>query len=61
VVALPLTGCVPVQPPEAEQVCASLALHCKVAFWPTAMLLLAAAKVIAGFALAPAVALEIVD
>jgi hypothetical protein len=28
---VPLVGCVPVQSPEAVQVCASLAVHCSVA------------------------------
>lgn len=31
---LPLTGCEPLQPPEAVQNCASLAFHCRVTFCP---------------------------
>ena len=60
-VALPLVGCVPLHPPEAVQLCASLALHCNVALVPTATLLLAAAKVTAGFAVLLASELELVD
>jgi hypothetical protein len=54
VVAVPLVGWVPAQPPEAEQVCASVALHCNVAAVPLVTLLLAATSVTAGFAVLPA-------
>ena len=60
VVTVPLVGSVPLQPPEAVQVCASLALHCKVAGVPMATLLFMATSVTAGFALSPAQAMLVV-
>ena len=52
--AVPLVGWVPAQPPEAVQVCASVALHCKVAAVPMATLLFVATRVTAGCAMPPA-------
>lgn len=49
VVALPLVGCVPLQPPEAEQDCASCACHCRVVAMPMGTLFWVAASVTAGF------------
>ena len=48
VVAVPLVGCGPVQPPEAMQVCASWAFHCKVAAVCMGTLVLSATNVTAG-------------
>jgi hypothetical protein len=48
VVAVPLVGCVPLQPPEAVQDCASFALHCNVAGVPMATLLFTATRLTAG-------------
>ena len=45
---MPLVGWVPVQPPEALQDWASVALHCKIVEVPTVTLLFWAARVIAG-------------
>jgi hypothetical protein len=53
VVTVPLVGCVPLQAPDAVQVCAYFALHCKVAGVPTATVLLVAASVTTGFEAAP--------
>lgn len=53
VVAVPLVGCEPLQPPEATQVCASLAVHCKVARLPAGTLLWTACRVTAGAAAPP--------
>jgi hypothetical protein len=50
VVTVPLVGWVPLHPPDAAHVCASFALHCKVAGVPMTMLLLVAASATAGFA-----------
>jgi hypothetical protein len=50
VVAVPLVGWVPLHPPDAEQVCASFALHCNVVAVPMTTLLFVATKVTAGFA-----------
>jgi hypothetical protein len=52
VVAVPLVGCGPVQPPEAIQVCASWVFHCNVAAVCIGTLFLSATKVTAGFPLA---------
>ena len=54
VVAVPLVGWVPAQPPEAVQLCASVALHSNVAAVPMATLLFVATRVTAGFAVPPA-------
>jgi hypothetical protein len=54
VVAVPLVGWVPAQPPEAVQVCASVALHCNVAAVPMVTLLFVATSVTAGCAVPPA-------
>jgi hypothetical protein len=48
VVALPLTGFAPLHPPEAMQLCASVALHSKVAAVPISTLFLAGTSVTAG-------------
>ena len=58
VVIVPLVGCAPLQPPEAVQDCASVALHCKVVEVPLMTLLFLAARVIAGFATVLTVELE---
>jgi hypothetical protein len=50
VVAVPLIGWLPLQPPEAMQLCAAVAFHCRVAAVPRAMLLLTATKETTGFA-----------
>jgi len=50
VVMVPLVGWLPLQPPEAVQLCASLALHCKVVDVPLATLVFIAASVTDGFA-----------
>jgi hypothetical protein len=50
---LPLVGWEPLHPPEAVQLCTSVALHCKVAALPATMLLLVATRVTAGFEVAP--------
>jgi hypothetical protein len=50
VVAVPLVGWVPLQPPDAAQVCASFAFHCNVARVPMTTLLLVATRVTAGIA-----------
>jgi len=50
VVAVPLVGWVPLHPPEAEQDCASFALHCNVVAVPMATLLFVATRVTAGLA-----------
>jgi hypothetical protein len=55
VVAVPLVGWAPFQPPEATQDCASCALHCNVAADPTATLLLTATSETAGLAAVTAV------
>jgi hypothetical protein len=47
VVTLPLVGSVPLQPPEAMQVRAFIALHCNVAGLPATTLLLVATSVTA--------------
>jgi hypothetical protein len=49
VVTVPLVGCVPLQPPDAVQVSAYFALHCKVAGVPMATVLFMAASVTTGF------------
>jgi hypothetical protein len=46
---VPLVGCVPLQPPDAVQVSAFFALHCKVAGVPMATVLFMAASVTTGF------------
>jgi hypothetical protein len=51
VVTVPLVGCGPVQPPEAMQVCASWAFHCKVVAVCRGTLVLSATNVTAGFPL----------
>ena len=51
VLAVPLVGCGPVQPPEAMQVCASWAFHCNVAAVCMGTLVLSATNVTAGFPL----------
>jgi len=48
-----LVGWVPLHPPEAVQLSASVALHCKVAAVPAAMLLLIATRETAGVAAPP--------
>lgn len=58
VVALPLTGWVPLQPPEAVQDSAPVAFHSKVVEVPLVTLLFWAARVIAGLATWLAVAFE---
>jgi hypothetical protein len=60
VVVLPLVGWVPVHPPDAVQLCASVVLHCKVAAVPMATLFLIAAKVTAGFEVPAALGSETV-
>lgn len=50
VVAVPLVGSVPLQPPEALQDSASVALHCKVVEVPLVTLVFLATRVIAGLA-----------
>jgi hypothetical protein len=50
VVAVPLIDLVPLQPPEAAQLCASVALHCKVVALPAGTLWLLATSVTAGMA-----------
>jgi hypothetical protein len=50
VVAVPLVGCEPVQPPDATHVCASWAFHCNVAAVCIGTLVLSATNVTAGFA-----------
>jgi len=50
VVVVPLVGWVPLQPPDAAQVCAFFAFHCNVAAVPMATLLSAATRVTAGVA-----------
>ena len=50
VVTVPLVGWEPLQPPEAVQLCASFALHCKVVEVPMATLVFVAASVTEGFA-----------
>ena len=47
---VPLVGCEPLQPPDAVQLCASFALHCKVVDVPLATLVFIAASVTDGFA-----------
>lgn len=59
VVALPLVGWVPLQPPEALQDSASVALHCKVVEVPRVTLLFLATSVIAGLEVWLEVALEV--
>ncbi len=61
VVSVPLIGCGPVQPPEAMQLCALTALHCKVVAVPLATLLFFAIRVTVGFdgSSATAVALSV--
>jgi len=49
VVTVPLVGCVPLHPPDALQVSAYFALHCKVAGVPMATVLFMAASVTTGF------------
>jgi hypothetical protein len=49
VVTVPLVGCVPLHPPDAVQVSAYFALHCKVAGVPMATVLFMAASVMTGF------------
>jgi hypothetical protein len=61
VVVLPLVGWLPVHPPDAVQLCASLVLHCKVAAVPMVTLLLIATKVTAGFELPAALGSELFD
>jgi len=56
VVAVPLVGWAPFQPPEATQDCASCALHCNVAGDPMATLVLIATRETAGFAVVAATA-----
>ena len=51
VVAVPLVGWVPVHPPDAAQVCASVTLHRSVAGVPMATVLLSGVRVTAGFAM----------
>jgi hypothetical protein len=48
---VPLVGWAPLQPPEAVQDCAPVALHCKLAEVPLVTLLFLAARVIAGLAI----------
>jgi hypothetical protein len=60
VVAVPLVGCVPLQPPDAAQVCASFAFHCNVARVPMTTLLLVATKVTAGIIPLPVAGLAVV-
>jgi len=50
VVAVPLVGWVPLQPPEALQDWASVALHCKIVEVPMVTLLFWGTRVIAGLA-----------
>ena len=50
VVMVPLVGWLPLQPPDAVQLCASFALHCKVVDVPMATLVFIAASVTDGFA-----------
>ena len=50
VVVVPLVGWEPLQPPDAVQLCASVALHCKVVEVPLATLVFIAASVTDGFA-----------
>jgi hypothetical protein len=50
VVKEPVTGCVPVQPPEAVQVSALAEVHCSVVVLPTSTEVLAAVKVNVGTA-----------
>jgi hypothetical protein len=47
---VPLVGCGPLQPPEAVQLCAPLALQLKATEWPTATLLGLGTKVTVGAA-----------
>jgi hypothetical protein len=47
---VPLVGWVPLQPPEALQDCAPVALHCKLAEVPLVTLLFFATRVTAGLA-----------
>jgi hypothetical protein len=61
VVAVPLVGCEPFQPPEAVQDCASCVLHCSVAGDPISTLLLTATKETAGLAVAATVPVLRVD
>jgi hypothetical protein len=58
VVVVPLIGCVPLQPPEAEQVCALVALHFSVAGVPGSTLALIASNERAGLTTLPAVLLS---
>ena len=60
VVAVPLVGSVPFHPPDAEQLCASLALHCKTVEVPIGTLVFVAVRVTAGFTLEPAQAILVV-
>jgi hypothetical protein len=50
VVIVPLVGWAPLQPPEAVQDCAPVALHCKVVEVPLVTLLCLATRVTAGLA-----------
>jgi hypothetical protein len=61
VVAVPLVGWVPLHPPDAEQVCASFALHCNVAALPMATLVFAATRVTAGLAVPAAAPVMVVS
>ena len=47
---VPLVGWLPLQPPDAVQLCASFALHCKIVEVPMATLVFVAASVTDGFA-----------
>lgn len=58
VVAVPLIGWLPLQPPEAMQDWAPVALHSKVVEVPWATLLFLATRVIAGLAASLTVGLE---
>jgi hypothetical protein len=50
---LPLVGWAPLHPPEAVQLCASVALHCRVAAVPMTTLVFVAARVTTGIAVPP--------
>jgi hypothetical protein len=53
VVIDPVTGCVPVQPPDAVQVWALAEVHCRVVVLPTSTVVLAAVKVSVGMEAVP--------